>query len=53
MNFARLKCIVLNNYQTDSTGVAALTDHITLFSSCYSAALYFQNNGAPPSSPTS
>lgn len=31
----------------NSTEALALTDHITLFSTCYSAAHYFQNNGVP------
>lgn len=41
--FKRHNCKQLLN----STGAAALTDHITLFSPCYSAAHYIQNNGVP------
>lgn len=52
MNFTCLKYIIINNYQTNSTGVAALTDHITLLFSSYRAAHYFQNNSVPPSSST-
>lgn len=38
----------MHNYKLlNSTGAAALTDHITLFSPCYSAVHYFQNNGVP------
>lgn len=39
----------MRNYKQllNSTGAAALTDHITLFSPCYSAAHYFENNGVP------
>lgn len=45
MNFP---CLKMHNYKLlNSTGAAALTDHITFFSPCYSAAHYFQNNGVP------
>lgn len=39
----------MHNYKQllNSTGAAALTDHVSLLSPCYRAAHYLENNGVP------